>query len=58
MAKSAKTLTTRDIAEELGIAPKALRVWLRQQDRGVGRGKEYRFTPKQAAKIIRQYQAA
>lgn len=53
--KKAKTFTTRDIADDLGIEPKTLRVWLRDNDMGVGRGKEYKFTARQVEKIIDLY---
>lgn len=57
-AKAKKNVTTTDIADELGIDSKALRVFLRSDGNGVGRGKRYRFTEKQAAKLIQKYQKA
>lgn len=60
MAKQAKQKyhNTRELAEELGVESKTLRVWLRDQDLGVGRGREYRFTDKKFRKLVKQYRAA
>lgn len=58
MAKQAKKYhSTRELAEELGVESKTIRVWLRGQDLGVGRGKEYKFSDKKFRKLIKQYQA-
>lgn len=61
MAKQAKQSkkyhTTRDMAEELDVESKTLRVWLRGQDLGVGRGREYRFTDKKFRRLVKQYKA-
>lgn len=45
------------ISKEVGedISAKNLRVWLRNQEMGVGQGKRYSFTKKQAAKLQGQY---
>lgn len=45
------------ISKETGeeVVAKNLRVWLRNQDLGVGQGKRYSFTPKQATKLQTQY---
>lgn len=47
-AKTADTLTTRQVAEALGTDPKTLRVFLRASDdyQAVGAGSRYSFTPK------------
>jgi hypothetical protein len=53
---SAKQLALR-ISKELDetISAKQLRVWLRNQEQGVGQGKRYSFTEKQAGKLQAQY---
>lgn len=45
------------ISEELdeAISAKQLRYWLRSQDAGVGRGKRYEFTAKEAEKIAAKF---
>lgn len=45
------------ISKETGeeISPKNLRVWLRHQEMGVGQGKRYSFTQKQATKLQSRY---
>lgn len=45
------------VSEELEetISAKQLRVWLRSQDQGVGQGKRYSFTQKQADKLAEKY---
>lgn len=53
--KESKTFTTAELAEELGIESKTLRVWLRSHDYGVGRGKQYKFTKKQRKHILDTY---
>lgn len=59
MAKQAKKYhSTRELAEELGVESKTIRVWLRGQDLGVGRGREYRFTEKKFRKLIKAYKAS
>lgn len=55
--KKVATFTTSDIAEELGIESKTLRVFLRSQDMGVGRGKRYKFTEAEVAEIVDAYQS-
>jgi phage terminase Nu1 subunit (DNA packaging protein) len=53
-----KKLSTKELAEKLGADPRDVRKWLRAQDLGVGRGGgRYEFTPQQAAKLVKQYQA-
>lgn len=53
---SVKQLALR-ISKEAGeeISAKNLRVWLRNNKHGVGQGKRYSFTPKQASKLQEQY---
>lgn len=53
---SVKQLALR-ISKKTGeeIDAKNLRVWLRNHNRGVGQGKRYSFTPKQAAKLQEEY---
>jgi phage antirepressor YoqD-like protein len=53
--KKVKTFTTSDVAEELGIEAKTLRVWLRDNNLGVGRGKQYKFSQKQRDRILEEY---
>lgn len=45
------------ISKKVGedISAKNLRVWLRNQEMGVGQGKRYSFTTKQAAKLQTKY---
>ena len=45
------------ISEELeeDVSAKNLRVWLRHQELGVGQGKRYSFTKKQADKLQERY---
>lgn len=50
MAKQA-TITPKDIAEDLGVTPLQVRIFLRSKNKGVGQGKRYKFTEKQAEKI-------
>jgi hypothetical protein len=49
------TQTPRMIAEELDITPVQFRIFLREQGVGVGRGKRYKFTKKQAEKLVKKY---
>lgn len=53
---SVKQLALR-ISKEAGeeISAKNLRVWLRNTKHGVGQGKRYSFTPKQAGRLQDQY---
>lgn len=44
---------TKELEED--ISAKNLRVWLRNQELGVGQGKRYSFTSKQAEKLQAQY---
>jgi hypothetical protein len=48
----------KEIAQDLGIEAKTLRVFLRSKDMNVGRGKRYEFTAGQAAKIKSDYKKA
>lgn len=56
-ATAKKSITTTQIADDLGIESKTLRVWLRAHDYGVGRGKQYKFTKKQAKAIKVAYES-
>jgi len=49
------TLTTRQVAEEMGVEPKRLRYFLRQT--GIAHTSEgrYRFDSRQVRKLKRQY---
>lgn len=46
-----KVVTPKEIAEELGLTPLQVRIWLRSQELNVGRGKRYKFTEAEAKKI-------
>lgn len=48
----------KEIAQDLGIEAKTLRVFLRSKDMNVGRGKRYEFTAGQASKIKADYKKA
>jgi phage antirepressor YoqD-like protein len=53
-----KKIGAKELAEQLGIDPKDLRVWLRENGKGLGkRGKRYEFSPKQATDLKAKYQA-
>jgi phage antirepressor YoqD-like protein len=60
MAASTKDpITVKELAEQLKVEPKDLRVWLRSEGKGSGgKGKRYEFTPKQATELKRKFKAA
>jgi predicted transcriptional regulator len=55
MAAVKKNVTPKMIADELGITSVQFRVFLREQGIGVGRGNRYKFTEKQAEKLVKKY---
>lgn len=57
-SKDKQPITVKDLAADLGIEPKDLRVWLRGEGKGQGRGKRYEFTTKEAAALKRKFAAA
>lgn len=54
--KKVKGVSTKELADRLEIEPRQLRYFLREHDLGVGRGKRYDFTEKQARKIEELYE--
>lgn len=61
MATETKKVTAKQLALRISkeldedISAKQLRVWLRNQEQGVGQGKRYSFTEKQAGKLQEEY---
>jgi phage antirepressor YoqD-like protein len=52
-------VTVKELAEQLSVDPKELRVWLRSEGKGVGgKGKRYEFTAKQATDLKAKFEAA
>lgn len=53
------SMSTRDVAAELGIAPKVLRQFLRQDETfgGVGSGSRYEFDPKDLPRLKKRFEA-
>ena len=55
--KAEDAMTTREVADKMGVDPRALRRYLRSDDRCVGAGKRNEFTPDSIADLKKRYTA-
>lgn len=56
--KETQTIGASELAKQLKVEPKDLRLWLRSESKNVGRGKRYEFTSNEAASLKRKFKAA